>query len=150
MKSIKQILTSTTIYKIYKERETLKYIEELKRMIQKDGLRDVLFEMMFPFDYQEPIDLKERYRIFSEMSKNKDIMKLLQSRYTRNYQAYFSAKDNEERFILKGRMLELQDMIRTIPISSKIYGEWDKYKEESKIKANIKKGIKKYFGDNNT
>ena len=145
-----KIINQLTSYLLNKYSTKLKYekdiiwdneISIIRGLFRNQTLREVLWEMVFTFDIQEPINLKQRYNIYVKMNSDPDILLLLKSRYSKNYQAYFSAKDKSEQDILKGRMLEIQNTINCMETASDRLNNWDKYEKVNEKKIVLKKDI---------
>jgi len=117
------------------------YIDELKELFNKRTIREVLWELMFTYDISEPINIRERYIIYSRMNNDEGIMKLLKSKYAKNYMAYFNSSNDNERNILKGRMLEIQDIIATMEVAKEKLDNWEEVERIQSKKIILKKDI---------
>jgi inorganic triphosphatase YgiF len=109
---------------------------ELFELFKGKNLVEILWEMVFTYEFSEPIDLKERYKVYARMNSDDGIIKLLRGKYSKNYQAYFNARNDEERNILKGRMAEIMDIFNSMSVASDRLAEWDK---TSKVRENTVK-----------
>ncbi len=127
------------------------YNHELKvlfELFKKNTLREVLWEMMFEYDYKEPVNRKQRYIIYARMNSDPEIKLLLKSRYSKNYAAYFNAEGKQQDY-LKGRMLEIQDFINCLETAQDRLSNWDQYEKINEKKIVLKRDLNNILLNNN-
>jgi hypothetical protein len=128
--------TEELIRKVRTER-----IDELEKLFDKKTIKEVLWEMVFTYDIVAPIDLHKRYTIYAKLNSDPDFKLLFKSKYAKNYMAYFNAKNDEDRNILKGRMLELIDITQTMDVAKDKLENWDEVEKLKSKKLILKKDI---------
>lgn len=117
-------------------------LKELKLLFDKRTIRQVLWEMTFEYDFKQPINLKERYRIYSKLNGDGDFVKLFKSKYFKNNIAYIHAVNDEERDILKGRMLEIEDTIKSMIDAKHFLDNWEQIEKLEAKKIKLKSDIR--------
>lgn len=88
-------------------------------------------------------DIK-RLKTYLKM-KDEDIVLLFKSRYTDNFSGNILANSNEEKWILKGRLLEDLDILNAIERAEDMLIDIEKYKSKQKGKEQILKTYKDFF-----
>lgn len=124
-------------------------LRELKLLFNRKTIREVLWEMVFEYDFKEPVNLKERYRIYAKLNSDSDFTKLFKSKYFKNYQAFFNAKNDEERNILKGRIAELEDIILSMNDAKSKLDNWEQVEKIQEKKIILKSDIREKILINN-
>lgn len=114
------------------EKKVEEEIKTLLAAIRGKGLHNLVWELYFSEDIIDPLSRKETYRIYAKMGIDPEITKLFKSRYSRCYIAYIKAKDDLERNLLKGRMLELEMAIR---IMGEAHDRLQNWEEIEKVEA---------------
>ncbi len=69
--------------------------------------------------------------------KNSDIIDIFKARYTDNFSGHLLASSDEERWILKGRLLEDLDFLNSIENSENILLEIEEYKRRQANKESV-------------
>lgn len=116
------------------EKEVL--AEELLKNIPKQELRRKYFEILFPIDFKDVPDDRRRFEIYARIGKATSIIELLKSKYTRSYEAFFKAPKEDQDF-LKGRIMEVSDILDSSLSAGDILANWDSYQKRKAIKRNI-------------
>jgi len=124
-------------------------LRQLKELFKHKTIKEILWEMVFEYDFKEPVNLKERYRIYSKLNSDIDYLKLFKSKYFKNYQAYFNAKSEEERNILKGRLAELEDIILSMNDAKNKLDNWEQIEKLQEKKIVLKSDIREKILINN-
>jgi len=124
-------------------------LRELKALFDKRMIKQVLWEMVFEYDFKEPINRKERYRIYAKMNSDGDFLKLFKSKYFKNHLAYLNASNDEERNILKGRMLELEDTLKSMLDARYFLDNWEQIEKLDNKKIKLKSDIREKILINN-
>lgn len=154
---MKKIISNLTNWFIKKYAEEQKkkideiYSNELKilfELFKKRTIREVLWDMMFEYDYREPVNRKQRYIIYSKLNSDPEVSLLLKSRYSKNYAAYFNAEGKQQDY-LKGRMLEIQDFINCLETAQDRINNWDQYEKVNEKKIILKKDLNNLLLNNN-
>jgi len=120
-------------------------LDKFRKLFSQKTIREILWEMVFTYDIAPPVNLKERYKIYKKLNSDKDFFKLFKSKYSTNYKAFFMAKTDEEKWILKGRMLELLDTLNTMDIAKGKLDNWDEVEKINSKKITLKKDLQEKF-----
>jgi len=119
-------------------------IFELLKVLPDETVRLALFRRLFPIDYKEPLEEKRRFEIYSKLNHD-SFIKLFKSRYTRSYEAFFLAKTDEDRDQLKGRILEIQNIIDMCVRADEVLANWDRRMKVIESKKKIINYLKKQY-----
>lgn len=116
-------------------------LEELIKREDPNKLRRMLFEYVFPLDFKN-MEERRRWEVYYRIGKATSIINLLKSRYTRAYQAFTQAHDDKEREQLRGRIMEVENLIDQAESSGDVLANW----EDSQKRLREKKSrLTKYF-----
>jgi len=116
-----------------------------ERMMESRTIKEVLWEMVFTYDIAPPVNLKERYKIYKKLNADEDFFKLFKSKYSTNYKAFFLAKTDEDKWVLKGRMLELLDTLNTMDVAAGKLDNWAEVEKINEKKITLKKDLQEKF-----
>ena len=115
----------------------------LQHLLQKEDpekLRWMLMELVFPKDFEEPINEKKMFVIGRRLNKDENFHLFIKSRSTRSYRAFILAKSNEQD-MLRGRIMEAESIISTCEMAETVLGNWKAYQAAKDKRELLKKFI---------
>jgi hypothetical protein len=73
----------------------------------------LLQRLLYRYNFKKPYDPEKRLEILEKLNGNQILWDWKEQQYSRLFKEYFNVpeKNGEERLIIKGRMLEISDML---------------------------------------
>lgn len=81
----------------------------------------LLQRLLYRYNFKKPYDPERRFETLEKLNKIQTLWGWQEQRYSRLFKEYFNVpeKNSEERLIIKGRMLEIADLLNGMETASR-------------------------------